>query len=162
MSSAAYATPLRLELRSSRRLAVGMAALHVCAALIPWTLPVHPLMALLGSGLVLLSASRAWRLHLGGSSAIASLRWDAEDIWHFRRRDGKTERGRLLPQGYLHPRLAVLRYAVEREGEDSRHRPRLSRLVARCQPCRVLVLLPDSSADQEGLRRLRVRLRLES
>lgn len=155
MSSAAYATPLRLELRPSRRLAAGMAVVHVCAALIPWTQTLHPLLALFASAAVLLAAARAWRLHLG-DRAIASVLWDADDRWHFRRRDGRTERGRLLPQGYLHPDFAVLRYALDPACQESPPR-RWSRLVS---GRRVLVLASDSG-DADGLRRLRVRLKLE-
>lgn len=158
MSSAAYATPLRLELRPSRRLAVAMAAVHAAAALMPWTLPVHPVAAFLGSAAVLAAGARVWWLHLGGAAAITSVHWDAEDVWHFRRRDGGIERGRLLPQGYLHPGLAVLRYAVTGENVSVR-----AGWPAPGTPsCRVLVLAPDSCADPDGLRRLRVRLRLMS
>lgn len=156
MSSVAYATPLRLELRPSRRVAAGMLAVHAGAALIPWTQALHPLLALLASALVLLAAARAWRLHLG-DGAVASVRWDADDRWHFRRRDGRRECGRLLPQGYLHPELAVLRYALDAVDEEALPR-RWSRLVR--SPHRVLVLTADSG-DADALRRLRVRLRLE-
>lgn len=164
MSSAAYATPLRLELRPSRRLAAGIVVVHACAALIPWTQPLHPFTALLASTAVLLIAARAWRLHLG-DAAIASVLWDADDRWHFRRRDGRIERGRLLPQGYLHPDLAVLRYAVDTWGQATFSG---TDGVAEAEPpgkrglsprSRVLILVADSG-DADEMRRLRVRLKL--
>lgn len=133
-----------------------MGAIHGSAGLLPWALPVHPAVAVLGSAVVLAAAARVWWLHLGGPAAVSSLHWGAEDVWHFRRRDGGSERGRLLPQAYVHPRLAVLCYAVEGE-EAARRRYRLGGWVG---AGRVLVLTPDSCVDPDGLRRLRLRLRL--
>lgn len=155
MSSAAFGAPLRLELRPSRRFATGMVLVHAAAALMPWSLPVHPALAFLGSVAVLAAAARVWWLHLGGPAAIVSVLWDGEDVWHFRRRDGGIERGRLLPQAYLHPALMVLCCALE--AGELRRRPVWMRLAFGSR--RVLVLAPDS-ADPDGLRRLRVRLRL--
>lgn len=142
MSSSAYAAPLRLELRRSRRLALYLLAVHAGAlALIP-ALPLAAPAAWLLAGLVLLCLLRSYagRVLMRGGHDVVALVWERDGAWRLLERGGREPVCRLRPDSYVHPLLTVLNFTGERRG--------------------AVVLLPDS-LDADTFRRLRVRLGLE-
>lgn len=141
MSSPAYAAPLRLDLRRSRRLALYLAAAHAGAlAFIPF-LPLGNVTGALLAILVLLCLARSGsaRVLMRGDGDVVALVWERDGEWRLVERGGRTRVCRLRPDSYVHPWLTVLNFAGER----------------RCS----VVLLPDS-LDRDTYRRLRVRLGL--
>lgn len=165
MSSARYATPLRLELRPSRRLALGLALGYGGAAALVWFLPLAWGWCAPASLLIAAAGLRAGAMQLWGAEAVAAMIWGPGDEWTLLRRDGSRRRCRLLPGSYVHPQLAVLRFReeTERDARPPKMRP-LSFMskggLSLFLRTRALVLLPDG-VDAEAFRRLRVRLRLE-
>ncbi len=145
MSSTAYATPLRLELKPSRTLFWLLTFSHLGAAgLLPTMgLPVWATAGLVASVLVSylwLVARHALMRHPG---ATVSLLWPSGTQWHVRSRNGAEVSAQLSPESFVRPWLTVLLLRPETGG-----RPRN------------VVLLADM-LDAEAFRRLRVRLRLE-
>ena len=143
MSSRVSATPLVIDLRSSRWLAVYLCATYASAAGALMSLPIAglyqgiALAALAGIGIV------SWRTHILRCTRRAIIRmvWQADGSWSLEQRDGSCIAARLLPSSFLHPVLMVLNFTHSKW----RHRH--------------VVLMPDA-ADAAQLRRLRVRLRL--
>jgi hypothetical protein len=144
MSSTAFATPLNLELRPSRRLAGFLLAAHGGAlALLPFTS--LPLWAMITVGLaVLASLTRLLPRFatLGHPDAVTRLVWPAGDEWQLSSRGGQQDSGVLLPGAYVHPSLVILPF---RTGRGRRSVP----------------ILPDM-LDADSFRRLRVRLGLHA
>ena len=134
-------TPLRLELRASRWLAVSVIAVYGGGAVIAAVLPLHPLLAVLLTGGLLVIGSRSLRHYvLFRGAAITALTLTSAGRWLLHRGDGTTREARLLPGCHVHPLLTVLRFS------------------GRFATATSVVLFPDS-ADGETLRRLRVQLK---
>lgn len=140
-SSTAFARPLRIELRASRRLALlgGVAHAAAVGACLLAHLPLP--LCLLGALLVTLH----WRRFLlrqcsgGASLALAALRWDAARGWRIRPGGGDWQPARLHLPVFVSAPLAVVRFRL-RSGR-------------RCAAVVVADRLP-----QDDFRRLRVRL----
>jgi hypothetical protein len=162
MSYARYATPLRLELRRSRRLLAALVALYGGSLAIPWLLPLSWPWCLSCSMLVAAAGLRAAAVHGWGGRSVAALCWEAGERWRLTLRDGSVRDCRLLPGGYVHPRFAVLRFVPGEaaDGVPSPGVPRRWAVSLRRAPVRV-VMLAEDSVDAGSFRRLRVRLRLE-
>lgn len=166
MSSAGSGRSLSIEPRDSRLFAGAVSLLHAGAFALVLTLPLPAGMITVFGLAVIVSCACA----LAGPvfrrlpSSILALEWQADGGWRARRRDGGEEILRLLPDSYVHPRLVVLNFRQVGEGGRARWRaflsapsPRLLVLLAD-RGRRSVVLLADS-ADDDTLRRLRVRLR---
>ncbi len=145
MSSTAYATPLRLDLKPSWILFwiltfahLGAAALMAVSGLTGWASGVLAL-SVLASYLWLQTRYALLRHPL----AVQSVTWGRGDEWQVRTRNGKDILARLAPDSFVRPWLAVLLL-----------RPRSGGALRR------VVILPDT-LDAEIFRQLRVRLRLE-
>ncbi len=145
MSSTAYATPLRLELKPSRTLFWLLTFSHLGAAglLSTMSLPFW-VKAFLGMSVLVsylwLVGRHALLRHPG---AAVSLLWPRGDHWQVQSRNGAQVSALLSPESFVHPWLTVLLLKPESGGR-----------------ARNVVLLPDM-LDAEAFRRLRVRLRLE-
>ncbi len=168
MSSAGSGRSLSIEPRDSRLFAGAVSLLHAGALALTWTLPVsYWIIAALGLAVVASCAcALAGPVFRRLPSSILALEWQADGGWRARRRDGGEEALRLLPDSYVHPRLVVLNFRRAGEGWRPRWRafvsapsPRSLALLAD-RGRRSVVLLSDS-ADDDTLRRLRVRLRFE-
>jgi hypothetical protein len=143
MSSTVSVTPLALEIKPSRRLAICILCVYTLAALAVFTLPVS-LWLMCGALLpLLLSCGVTYqrRISLRSSKAIVGLNRHADGVWQIRLTDGSAHQANLLPDSYLHPELMVLNFRL---GTGKR---------------RSVVLVRDS-ADGASLRRLRVALAL--
>ena len=94
--------------------------------------------------LILVSAWRSVMIHglRRVARSIVLLVWDRYGQWRLVRRDGRSLDARLEHGGFSHPLLLVLVFRVDGGGSA------------------VLTILPDA-ANNDGLRRLRVRLRCE-
>ncbi len=138
----AFQAPIRLKLRSSRWLTIGLLTTHFGAMgiLIPLDLALWAklvaVFVLTGS---LIHSLRQYVLRFSPSS-LEELQLNADGEWLLTNAQGETHLAELLPGAFVHPWLIALRFKVE----------------GRTQP---VVLLPDQ-ADPDTLRRLRVRLRL--
>jgi len=144
MSSTAFATPLSLELRPSRRLSGFLLAAHGGAlAALPFTsLPFWAVIAMGLAVLVGLTRLLPRFATLSHPDAVTRLVWPAEDEWQLATRGGQQDSGVLLPGAYVHPWLVILPF---RTGRRRRSVP----------------ILPDM-LDADSFRRLRVRLGLHS
>ena len=146
MSSIAYATPLRLELKPSSSLYWLLTAIHLGAlALLPATsLPVWLVMSL--SAFVVASYARqvsrfAW---LRSSASVVSLYWPEGEQWRLGCRNGDETWALLLSDSFVKPWLTILLFRPDSGGRVQN-----------------VVILPDM-LDPENFRRLRVRLKLNS
>ncbi len=167
MSYARYATPLRLELRRSRRLLMALATLYGGAMAIPWLLPLSWPWCVLCAALIAVAGMRAVAAHGWGARSVSVLCWEAGERWRLTLCDGSVRDCRLLPGSYVHARFAVLRFAsaAAGAGHDAAEGGVLRRLW-RCAAARRngsvrAVMLTDDAVDAAQFRRLRVRLRLE-
>ncbi|QKT02408.1 hypothetical protein HUS23_00395 [Ectothiorhodospiraceae bacterium 2226] len=144
MSSNTYAAPLRLEWRPCPRTALVLGAVHlgalaaVGASALPLGLKALAIV-LVGWSLVRVLRRHAWPL---APDAVVALDWDAEDRWWLHTRAGSVLEGRLLPEVYVSAGLVVLPFKTA-AGPRS-------------------VLLHPGRVEGEGLRRLRVRLRISA
>ncbi len=145
MSSTAYATPLRLELKPSRTLFWLLTFSHLGAAGLLWTtnLPVWATACLGVSVLVSYLWLVARHALLCHPAAAVCLLWPSGIQWQVRSRNGEEASALLSPESFVRPWLTVLLLRPETGGG-----------------ARNVVLLPDM-LDAEAFRRLRVRLRLE-
>ncbi len=146
MSSTAYATPLRLELKPSPVLLSVLTVAHMGAAglLLTTSLPAWATSCLALSVLAsfLWLATRYALLMQPG--AVVWLLWRTGNDWLIGARNGTRTTAHLNPESFVRPWLTVLLLAPASGG-----------------PTRNVVIFPDS-LDAESFRRLRVRLRLES
>ena len=142
MSSNKYATPLRLELHTSRLLLILLLFAHGGALLLclsPAFFPFVRLVFILFVGLSLLFVYRRFY----SANIPKSLVWDEDGIWRLRGQNGTWQEAELLPESYVSPYLVILN---------------LRYLDGRRCPAQVLFY---DSLDNESFRRLKVRLRLE-
>ncbi|HHM05185.1 MAG TPA: hypothetical protein ENJ19_05525 [Gammaproteobacteria bacterium] len=141
--SSPLSAPLYLERRASPVLAGLILLSHVSAllALGPLSLPGWGKLALAGA--VLGAMVQGWRRQAcpGGAGAVTKLVWRAEGGWVLVFGDGREEAAVLRLDCFVHPLLTVLRF-VTAGGR------------------RINVVLPRDGLDEDGARRLRVRLRL--
>lgn len=143
MSSTVSATPLAVEIKPSRRLAIYVLGVYATAASVVLALPVSRVViagALLGLFLAGVHAYQR-RVTLRSRHAIVGLNRHADGTWLLHLADGATHQASLLPDSYLHPGLLVLNFRL---GNDRRRS----------------VVLARDSADSTSLRRLRVALSL--
>jgi hypothetical protein len=142
--SGTYATPLRLEPGTSRRLGVFLALSHGAAlAVLPFSgLPPLPVAAL--ALCVLLSSLRTRRrdVHRRDPDSIESLVWEEGKRWRLTLCGGSESGATLRPFVFLQPWLVILHFRRD-DGGTAR-----------------LVLLPDM-LDEDSFRRLRVRLLID-
>ena len=133
-----------LRLGPSSRLVAVLAGLHAgalaCAVVSDLPAAMKGALALL----ILVSAWRSVMIHglRRAARSIVLLVWDRYGQWRLVRRDGRALEARLEHGGFSHPLLVVLVFRVDGGGSA------------------VLTILPDA-ANNDGLRRLRVRLRCE-
>lgn len=135
---------LRLELRSSPRLAAALSVAHIGAAgcLFPIELPVS-VKLIVGAGLIISLVHTLCRHALRCSAhSICELGCNPEGEWELSTRRGESFRGVRLSSSYVHPELVALSFRVGRWRRRS------------------VILLPDA-LNAGDLRRLRVHLRLE-
>lgn len=142
MSHHSRRSPLRLQPRPSRRLAVFLVLVHVAVAAVALALPVGwpvraGLLLAAAGGLVHGLAAHVLRWL---PWSIAEALWSADGTWILVLASGREVEARLLPSSYVTRALVVLNFRREtwRQG--------------------TLVLTADS-LDPELLRRLRSRLR---
>jgi hypothetical protein len=93
--------------------------------------------------LILMALYRGLHRHalLRGRRSVTRLAWGAGDGWQLTCRDGRRYEGRLSPDSFCRPWLAVLVFRIA-------HRRRLT------------VILPTDAVPGASLRRLRVRMKL--
>ncbi len=143
MSSTVSVTPLTLEIKPSRRLAIYVLCVYTAAALVVFFLPVS-LRMMCGALLALLLScvlTYKHRVSLRSRNAIVGLNRHTDGTWQLHLTDGTTHQASMSPDSYLHPELLVLNFRL---GNGKR---------------RSVVLVRDS-ADSTSLRRLRVALAL--
>ena len=142
--SGKYATPLRLEPRSSRYLGRFLAAVHIIAlGILPFSqLPPAAIAAIVP--LVILSYLHHHRLQVRrrAGQAVTALHWDSGNHWRLTLQAGCTIAAALLPGVFIQPWLVILRFKTE-YGRTA-----------------CVVLLSDM-LDPDDFRRLRVRLLTE-
>ncbi len=138
-----YASPLQLELYSSRLLFIALVFSHLLAIVALYFVAL-PLIALLALAMfALFSAVRAIVLHAlrKSANAVVKLVWDDNDCWYIVRRSGIKQQVQLQRDSFVSPWLTVLRFKVPGQW--------LSQAV---------ILLGDNS-HIDSHRRLRVRLK---
>jgi toxin CptA len=141
MSSTVSVTPLALEIRPSRLLALYVLCVHAIAMLVVFVLPIS-LWLKCGLLFVLtMSCALTYRRRVGLRSrhSIMGLNRSTDGIWRIQLGDGTVHEVVLLPDSYLHPELLILNFRVGKRRRRS------------------VVLLRDS-ADCTCLRHLRVAL----
>ncbi|MFA7095047.1 MAG: protein YgfX [Gammaproteobacteria bacterium] len=143
MSLSGYAPTLRLERRPSPRLALVLTLFHCGAWGILPTIPLALWIKFALAAVVGLSLARSLGEHalVLGSRAVTRMIWEPSGTWLLER-NGRLEPARLLRGSFMHPRLAVLDFALETRRTCS-------------------VVLPQDGVDRESFRRLRVRLTLD-
>ena len=145
MSSTAYATPLRLDLRPSRTLFWVLTVSHLGAAGLLTASRLPPWAAVALTACVL--ASYIWLVSrhalLRQAGAVVCLLWGKGNEWRVSSRSGAEILARLSPESFVRPWMTVLLLRPEGGGHT-----------------RSVVIMPDT-LDAEVFRRLRVRLRLE-
>lgn len=136
------ANPVFLRLGPSSRLVAVLAGLHAGALACGFASDLPAAMKGAVALLILVSAWRSLMIHglRRGAHSVVLLVWDRYGQWRLVRRDGRTLDARLEHGGFSHPLLLVLVFRVDGGGSA------------------VLTILPDA-ANNEALRRLRVRLR---
>lgn len=138
-SNVSKTTPLYLELKPSRLLAMLLSLGYIGGILLLWLLPLLIPLKLLATLWLLYDWRRQWRrrVSLVDPAAIVAVYWLGEGEWQLDRRGKRPLQWLGLVQSVNHPWLTVLNFS----GGDH------------------VVLLPDS-AEAVLLRRLRVRLTL--
>ena len=144
MSSNEYAAPLRLEFRHSPGLILVFSLIHLgvlpTVAMIQAPLGVKVAIA----AAVLFSLGRSLLRHglRWSPAAVKGLVWQNDGQWQLERADGRVSGARLLNNAYVHPRLAILNFALEGSQRQ------------------VTVLVTPDGLRVGSFRQLRVRLRL--
>ncbi len=142
MSSKQYAAPLHLEIGASRWFRGLAVAAHGGAIAWMWAAPLPTPVKLVGSLGVALAFLSAWRSQPGLHGRVERLVWHETGTWQWNR-EGERPDLNLLPGAYVTPWCVILNF----------------RAVG-ARRSRSLVLCPDG-VEEQALRRLRVRLRLE-
>jgi len=144
MSSKKSESPIHIEPRGSRQLALALLLVHAAAMAVVINLGLPPWASLALAGSVVMSLYMTFSTQvLGrGRSALTSLVWDEEGDWTLMDSLGERLQGRLRPNSYVHPRLLILNFIIEGK------------------PNRSLVLMRDS-LDPRTFHRLLMRLNLE-
>jgi len=133
-----------LRLRPSSRLVAVLAGLHAGALACGFASDLPVSMKGAVALLILVSAWHSVMIHglRRAARSIVLLVWDRYGQWRLVCRDGRALEVRLEHGGLSHPLLVVLVFRVDGGGRE------------------VLTILPGAAND-DGLRRLRVRLRCE-
>jgi hypothetical protein len=136
-------SPLELTPGPSYRLTVYLLLVHCVAATLLLSVPVPPWLKMGLAVLIVGSLHWSYRMQVTRSAGAAIVRaaWDTQGTWELTIRSGECLQARLLPDSFVSSPLVVLNFQLGRR--------------------RSLVLTPDNT-DPELLRRLRVRLRLQS
>ena len=145
MSSTSSDYSVRLQLKVSWLLALILIALHVSALIVlPWLAVPFSVIVLL-AGCIVFSLYHALMTHVffRGIKSVTTLIWDMSGDLKVIDREGKVYEAVIKDNSFVNPHLIILNLRLVEVGN------------------RTLVLLPDS-ADRELLRRLRVRLLLDS
>lgn len=144
MSYDEYAAPLRLELGRSPGLALVFSLLHLGALPLITVIQVPAALKALAATVVV--CTLAWSLGRHAmrwsKEAVRELVWEADGRWCLRLNGGRELVGRLRPDSYVHPRLAILNFNVEGRRRD------------------LTVLVTADGLRSGSFRQLRVRLRL--
>jgi hypothetical protein len=138
-------SPLELTPGPSYRLTIYLLLGHCVAAMLLLSVPVPPWLKMGLAVMIVGSLHWSYRMQVTRSAGAAIVRaaWDAQGTWELTIRSGECLQARLLPDSFVSSPLVVLNFQL-----GPRRR-------------RSLVLTPDNT-DQQLLRRLRVRLRLQS
>lgn len=144
MSSNAYATPLTLELRTSRIAVSLLVLIHTLAIVslftLPWVAIIKALLFLILTFSLYKTLSKELRLFGNGITKIV---WGRDNDWLLYAKDGEVRQAGLMASSFVHPLMTVLIFdAGERFNSIS------------------IMILPDNT-EAESFRRLRVRLLLE-
>ncbi len=145
MSNTSSDYSVRLQLKASWLLALILIALHVSTLIIlPWLAVPFSVIILL-AGVIVFSLYHALMTHVlfRGKKSVAALIWGMSGGLKVIDREGKVYEAVIKDNSFVNPHLIILNLRLIERGS------------------RTLVLLPDS-ADREILRRLRVRLMLDS
>jgi len=162
MSSNEYATPLTLNLTTSRLATSIIFFVHVAAALLILLVPIS---AVIKSLIVIFVLFSLWdiskRVLLTKPDSITQIVWGTDNNWTLSTHDGEIRHATLLPSTYVHEWMTALNFKLRSNQLMSNKlmsnkKPRVNAEYCRFYSC---VILPDS-IDADVLRRLRVRLRL--
>jgi len=158
VSSKKYATPLRLEIKSSKLLFSFLLFSHLLAAGIVIYLNIDKLLTALLVTLIYWSAyttisKHAWKK---SSNAIVGLVWDANDEWFLKFKSGEEITARLHGESFTHPMLTVLNFRSQGVVYETQEKPPL---YAKLHPGYSVIILKDN-VDKNDFRRLRTRLKI--
>ena len=139
-----YATPLRLDIASSRMMGGWVMLVHAMPILLLPVLPTGNWLSLAVTAALLFSLVRSWRLQVSRHhpDAVCSMVWGEEKDCLLGLHSGGQEKVSMGAQAFILPWLVILHF-------NSRRRN-----------MRYLVLLPDM-LDRQVFRKLRVRLKVE-
>lgn len=139
MSSTPFGEPLDLSIRPSRLIATLLVGMHLTAIVVCAPLPLPALW--IWSLLLAILSAFFWNAYLYMERTPRRLHWSPELGWTLVDRKGKSHDVKLSPEAYVSSWLIVAHFKDE-AGK------------------RYTVLLAQDSARLDGLRRLRVLLRL--
>ena len=136
---------LRIKPEHSSRLLLFVCGTHFAALAVVPFLAIAPGLQLSMLVLIAISLVHTFRTHVLRTNgyAIRTVEWDGKGEWVLLMASGKIVPAQLRRTSYVQPWLVILNFSLGRFSS------------------RTLILLPDA-VDPEVLRRLRVRLRLDS
>ena len=139
-----YATPLRLDIASSRMMGEWVMLVHALPILLLPALPTSGWLSLAVTAALFVSLVRTWRLQVSRHhpDAVCSMVWGEGKDCLLSLHSGGQEEVSMGAQAFILPWLVILHFNSRR-----RH-------------MRYLVLLPDM-LDRQVFRKLRVRLKVE-
>jgi len=139
-----YATPLRLDIASSRMMGEWVMLVHAMPILLLPALPTSGWLSLAVTAALFVSLVRTWRLQVSRHhpDAVCSMVWGEGKDCLLSLHSGGQEEVSMGAQAFILPWLVILHFNSRR-----RH-------------MRYLVLLPDM-LDRQVFRKLRVRLKVE-
>ena len=115
MSSQKYASPLQLDVYTSRSLLFFVFVIHAIALAALIVFVALPLIAIITLGLVLIiNFFRVMRTHAlrGSRKAVVRLIWEDNGHWYFVRRSGEKTRVKYKGNSIASPWLTVLNFKV--------------------------------------------------
>lgn len=153
MSNREYASPLRLEIRESRRLLAIVVVIHTGAfimsaiSIVPVSIKFLLTLMLICSLLLFFSYnSQSYRIRGLEKyfQSIKSVTWRHDNFWDLETYEGRHLQAQLSGNSFVHPWLTIVNLKLMGQPWYRRNRS--------------LLVLPDN-VDSENFRRLRVRLR---
>ena len=143
MISSAFDLPIRIEIKPSKWLAVGLATSHVGAILLLWFVDLAMWIKMLLAIAAMLSLIHSFYFYVWQNSprSLIELILNDNEEWLLTRNDGRVVEAYLRQGAFVHPMLIVLpfRYGLH---------------------FTAVILTPDQ-VNADTLRRLRVRLRFK-